>query len=131
MFSMPSSLLVKSVVRGYHVYQVLWEPKVREKFIVLHEQGNKHDGHAVAVYREKAPRVIVGHLPQEIAKACYFFAKHDGKITGEVTGRRVHSEEAGGLEVPCRLKFTGHSRNVKKLQELFKRLDLPIISTVS
>ena len=37
MFGMPLSLLVKSVVRGYHVYQVLWEPKVCEKFIVLHE----------------------------------------------------------------------------------------------
>ena len=120
MFGMPSSLLVKSVVRGYHVYQVLWEPKVREKFIVLHKQGNKHDGHTMAVYREKEPGVIVRHLPREIAKACYFFAKHDGKVTGEVTGRDVHSEEAGGLEVPRQLKFTGHSRNVKKLQELFK-----------
>ena len=25
--SMPSSLLVKTVVRGYHVYKVLWEPR--------------------------------------------------------------------------------------------------------
>ena len=100
MFGMPSSLLVKSVVSSYHVYQGLWEPRVREKFIVLHEQGNKHDGHAMAVYSEKESGVIIGHLPRGIAKACYFFAKHDGKITGEVTGRRVHSEEAGGLEIP-------------------------------
>ena len=40
--------------------------------------------------------------------------KHDGKIT-EVTGCRVHSKEAGGLEVPCRLKFIGCFRNVRKL----------------
>ena len=45
MFGMPSSLLVKSVVRGYHVYKELWEPKVCKKFIILHKQGNKHDGH--------------------------------------------------------------------------------------
>ena len=101
MFGMTSSLLVKSVVRGYHVQQVLWEPNVCKRFIVLHEQGNEHNGHALAVYSENEQGVIVVRLPREIAKACYFFAKHDGKISGEVTGCCVHSEEAGGLEVPC------------------------------
>ena len=100
MFGMPLSLLVKSDVSGYHVYQGLWEPKVWEKFIVLHEQGNKHNRDAMAVYGEKEPGVIVGHLSRGMTKACYFFVKDDGKITGEVTGRRVHSEEAGALEIP-------------------------------
>ena len=45
MFGVPLSLLVKSVVRGYHIFQVLWEPKVREKFIVLHELIEAVSGH--------------------------------------------------------------------------------------
>ena len=35
------------------MYKVLWEPRVRETFIVVHETGNEHDRHAMAVYREK------------------------------------------------------------------------------
>ena len=32
-----SCLLVETVVRSYHVYKVLWEPRVGETFIALHE----------------------------------------------------------------------------------------------
>ena len=62
-----SSLLVKTAIRGYHVYRVVWEPRVRESFVVLHESGNNNDRHAMAVYRDD-PGVIVGHLPHEILK---------------------------------------------------------------
>ena len=65
MFGMPSSLLVKSVVWGYHVYQVLWKPKIREKVIVLHEQGSKYSGRAMAVYHEKEPGVISSDIYHE------------------------------------------------------------------
>ena len=48
--TMPSTLLAKTVVRGYHVYnKVLWEPQVGKTFIVVHETGNEHDRHAMAV----------------------------------------------------------------------------------
>ena len=124
------SLLVKSVVRGYHVYPVVWEPQIHEKIYAVHKPGNVHDRHAMAVYRKDEPGNIVGHLPREIAKTCYFFNKHDGKITGEVTGCRVHSEEAGGLEVPCRLKFTGRSRNIRKLKKVFEQLHLPTVTVI-
>ena len=50
---MPSTLLVKTVVRGHHVYKVLWEPQVGETIIVVHETGNEHDRHAMAVYRDE------------------------------------------------------------------------------
>ena len=46
-----ASLLVKTVVRGYHVYKVLWEPQVCETFIVGHETGNERDRDAMAVYQ--------------------------------------------------------------------------------
>ena len=36
-----SCLLVETVVRGYHVYKVLWEPRVGETFITLREILNR------------------------------------------------------------------------------------------
>ena len=58
-----SSLLVKTVVRAYHVYRVVWDLRVGESYVVLHESGNDNDRHAMAVYRDEDPGVIVGHLP--------------------------------------------------------------------
>ena len=69
------------------------------------QERNRHDRYAMTVYRDQEPGVIVRHLPREIAKACYFFTIHGGQITGEVTGHRLHCDEAGRLEVPCRLKL--------------------------
>ena len=63
--SMSSSLLVETTVRGYHIYQVLWESQVWEGFFVLHEKEDRHNKHVVAVYQDKEPLVIVGHMPQE------------------------------------------------------------------
>ena len=82
--------IVKTAVWGYHVYQVLWQPQIHDSFIAVHEEGNTHHKYAMAVYRSEEPTVVVGHLPREIAKACYYFSKHNGRITGVVTGRRVH-----------------------------------------
>ena len=59
---MSSFMLVKTAVRGYHVYQVMWEPRIGDLFITLHERGNDHDRHAMAVYRDGEPGVVVGHL---------------------------------------------------------------------
>ena len=89
-----SFLLVETVVRGYHIYQVRWEPCVGETFIALHESGNGQERHAMAIYRDSDAGVVVGHLPREIAKTCHYFTIHDGKISRRVTGRRIHSEEA-------------------------------------
>ena len=89
---------------------MLWEPYVGEAFIVLHESGNDYDRHAIAVYRDEDPGVIVGHLPRKISKTCDHFSRHETKISGKVTGCRIYSEVAGGKEIPCRLKFIGSSR---------------------
>ena len=61
---MSSSLLVKIVVK------VLWEPRVCETFIVVHETRNEHDRHAMAFYQDEKLGVIVGYLLWEIAKTC-------------------------------------------------------------
>ena len=71
-----SSLLVKTAIRGYHIYRVVWELPVGESFVVLHESGNDNDRHAMAVYRDEDLGVIVGHLLREISKTCHYFTRH-------------------------------------------------------
>ena len=66
-----SSLLVETVVRGCHIYQVLWEPHVGGTFIALHESGNGHDRHTMAIYQDSKAGVVLGHLPREITKTCH------------------------------------------------------------
>ena len=77
-------MFILIVYRGYHVYQVLWQPQIRDSFIAVHEEGNTHHKYAMAVYRSEEPTVVIGHLLREIAKACYYFLKHNGRITGVV-----------------------------------------------
>ena len=56
----------------------------------LHEKESKHNKHAMVVYWDEEPLVIVGHMLREIAEIYYFFTKHDDQIIREVTGHRVH-----------------------------------------
>ena len=104
---------------------MLWELHIGETFIVLHETGNDHDRHAMAVYHDED--LIVGHLPHEILKTCPYFTKHKGKISGKVTGCRIYSEVAGGMEIPYQLKFTSSSRNIQKLKQIYSELNSPAV----
>ena len=67
-----SFLTIDSVVRGYHVYLAVWELRVEEGFAALHESGNPHNSHAMAVYRDKDP----GHLPWELSRLYHYFTGH-------------------------------------------------------
>ena len=40
---------VKLCVRGYHIYQDIWEAAVGETLVCLRKPQNSHDRHAVAV----------------------------------------------------------------------------------
>jgi len=63
---MPVVLNVNTTVRGYDVYRTVWDPSPGECFVVLHQPGNNHDCHAMAVYGLDEPGQIVGHIPWEI-----------------------------------------------------------------
>ena len=69
-----SSLAVNSMVCGYHVYLAVWEPCVEERFIALHESGNPHDSHAMAVYRDEDPGVGLGSPLSSLSLACPLLA---------------------------------------------------------
>ena len=126
------SLVIQTAVRGYHVYRSVWVPTYGEEFVSLHESGNVADPHAMGVYCDANPGFVVGHLPKEISRYCHYFTMHDGKIRGEVTGPRQHSDtEKGGMEIPCLLTFSGRRNMIRTLKNFFEELHSSHIVIIS
>lgn len=109
-----------SAIRGFHVYQSIWIPVLNEQLKTCQEHGNAEDLFAVAVWKEDTTGDLkVGHVPREIARICWYFLEHDGEIVCTVTGNRRRSPLVqGGLEIPCKLKFIGKRKHIKKLKKL-------------
>ena len=61
---------VETVVRGDHVYVVVWEAAVGQILPGQREGSNIHDPYAVAIVKEG---VIVGHMPHAISAVYYLF----------------------------------------------------------
>ena len=79
-----------SAVRGYHVYQDVWKPSIREKVVAKQEFDNPMDKHAVKVVRGNE---MVGHLPCEFSRIAWYFLVRSGQISVEVIGRRRHCKQ--------------------------------------
>lgn len=118
------TLVMNSAVRGYHVYAAVWEPEVGDTFLGQSEMDNAHDHYAVATFRTGDTEEIVGHLPREFSRIAYYFLLHGGTIQGIVTGKRIHSWNAGGMEIWCELWFIGVRKHVEKLRRIFEELEL-------
>ena len=85
------------------------------------ESSNPRDRYAVSAQ----DRQIVGHLPQKISRLCSLFIGRGGTITATVTGEKRRSADLpqGGMEIPCRLNFSGPGDvflKAKLLTELLK-----------
>ena len=102
----------ESVVRGHHVYKDVWRPVIGELLQIFHETNNRHDRHALAVFKEG---IFVGHVPSEMSRIFWFFLQHDGKIECEITGQR---KKGKGLEVPCVYRFKGSTQKIERMKEL-------------
>ena len=50
----------KSTLKGYHLYQDIWVPKIGEKFSTEREQDNPEDKYAVCVNKNDR---IIDHFP--------------------------------------------------------------------
>jgi hypothetical protein len=89
--------------------------------VCTRELNNSSDRYAVAV---KKGGTIVGHLPRKITRLCCLFLRHGGTINCEVSGKRRYSSDLvqGGLEVPCKLFFSGDTGLMNKLKKLRKSL---------
>ena len=82
------------------------------------EPFNHIDRYAVAVLKND---IVVGHLPKKFSRICSLFLARGGTISCIITGERRYSHDLiqGGLELPCKLLFTGKSKEIKKLKWLF------------
>ena len=102
-----------SNVKGYHVYQVIWVPKIGETLSTEREPGNPKDKKPVCV---KKNEYIVGHLPLgktgNFAKTVFYFLRA-GKYSIcdlKITGKLVNIGDGERMQVPCKLNLTGRSK---------------------
>ena len=106
-----------SVIRGHHVYKIVWSPVLGEVLETRPESGNEHDRYAIGIVECGE---IVGHVPQ-VSRTFYYFIQHNGTITAEVTG---HRKLGKGLEVPCNYILTGRYRHIEQAKKTFKKKHL-------
>ena len=72
-----AKFVLKSVVRGYHVYHTIWEAAIGEEHPCKAEGGNCSDRFAVAVVKDG---IVVSHVPQLFLAACTTFLKRAGAV---------------------------------------------------
>ena len=103
----------------------IWEPKIGEFLESRLEPENEFDKYAVAVMQNN---VVVGHLAKRktgrFAKTISVFLRtsDDDSCKLEVTGKRVNLGDGEGLQIPCKLYFTGNVRFTEKLKEILPPL---------
>ena len=108
---------IDSCVRGHHVSKMFWLPMLGEELLCERGSGNLTDPYAVAVLNNT---VTVRYVPQKISAACSLFLCNNGTILCIITGNRRFSADLlqGGLEIPCKLKFSGEAKFVEKIRKL-------------
>ena len=57
-------------MRGYHVYQTIWDAVVGGTLECRRQPLNEHDTYAVAVIKDD---MIIGHLPRKVSRLCSLF----------------------------------------------------------
>jgi hypothetical protein len=77
----------QSFVRGYHVYQAIWQPVVGEILFCHEEPDNQVDKNGVSVQKND---IVVVHVRQENAFVCKFFMQRGGSITVTVAENKVN-----------------------------------------
>ena len=107
------------IIRGAHVYKDVWIPVVGEELISQHELGNLRDPLIESLVKGTT---IVGHMPCKISAICSMFLQIGGIINCCVISSKQYLRNLvqGGLEVPCKLKFTGDKEYIEKVNKLIK-----------
>ena len=120
--TMATSFRIESTVRGHHIFKDTWTSHINEELAVQVEEGNVFNEHAVAV--QNRDERVVGHLPREISRKCWFFLrKKHSKMTCKITGHRHLSKFRGkGLVVPCIYIFEGKQNHIEKLIAIFSKV---------
>ena len=97
-----TNFTVEAMVRGYHVYQDIWEAELDEELPCQKEPINIVDPFAIAVMKNGT---ITGHVPRKLSSVCSLFLDRNGSITCYVTGHKRYSRDLpqGGMAIPCTL----------------------------
>ena len=104
---MAHSFSIETVVRGYHVYNSVWNTMCGKVFSYGRELNNAEDEFAVAVKVQDILRITVGHVLREISRLAWHFMRLGGRITCRVTdSRRYLPIIHGVLEIPCVAQFS-------------------------
>ena len=115
------SFLVDSFVMGYHDYQHDWTPCENEILPCIMEPTNVLDKYAVAVVKENK---VIGHLMKgqkgNFAKIIFYFlnASSSNVCNCKVIGKPVNLGSGMGMQVPCKLIFSGQEIFISKLKKL-------------
>ena len=82
------------------------------------EPFNHIDRYTVAVLKTD---IVVGHLQKMFSRIYSLFLARGDTISCIITGEQRYSHDLpqGGLEFPCKLLFTGKSKEINKLKRLF------------
>lgn len=105
-------------VKSYHVYKSIWTPVIGEILTSERESGNIIDKYAVCV---KKDNIIVGHLPLgksgKFAKTIFYFLRADEEscCAVTITGKPVNLGNGDGMQVPCKLVFSGTEKCIEIL----------------
>ena len=96
-------------LRGYHEYQIIWRPYIRQFVEFRQEQENIHDNFAVTGYATLpgiARTCVVGHMPRELSRHIWFALDLGARVIGKVIFEqfRLSPLLQGGLEIPVEIK---------------------------
>ena len=96
-------------LRGYHVYQTVWTPRLNEVLSTEHKRNNLYDRHAIAAKKKLPGRIsnsIIGHLPKEISRITQYIILYGAVVTLKVcdTHYRRSPLVQGGLEIPVKVE---------------------------
>ena len=84
-----------------------------------HDVHDRHDIHAVAIYRDVK---IVDHVPYFLASRMSAFFMRENKAFAEIIGAKVNRGAGYGLEVPCVYRLYGPNVYVDKTKALVESL---------
>ena len=80
------------MVRGYYIYNSIWEAYIGEELSCQCDEANPHNPYAVAVMKSTK---IVGHPPRKVSTLCSLFIRKGGTIHCQITGTRRYSAARG------------------------------------
>ena len=91
-----------AAIRGYHVYQKIWQPELNETLVCIYERRNEFDAFSVKTVRA-VDNATVGHLPTEISRPAKYLLDRGATVKAVITCLYYCRSPLfqGGLEIPC------------------------------